>query len=363
MDINTQLIITFALATLFETLIPGPTLALVIETRLSAGKKAVGETIAGVTAANIIWVFVAVFILYAGHSWFSAWGGQLITYIGTAYLMYLAARRILSSTVLWVAQYDEAYALLNKPKNFFVTGFMAHAANPLTVAYYITTFGLATAQQSVETKIAFGMVAVLSDLLVFGLIGFFKLGPLESFLRKPFFRLFAGMALFYLITHVFSSGSNTDTGLAITSLIVVLMLVGFLVAALYEAYHHVHLRQNKDNKVLWRIAKLWSVWFSVYAVFGAFYALVGGVSGSALDLGHDIEMRIRVCVIVATVIALALSFFKAYGELQDEQYQPSASTAVSPSCLQAKLWFSGIISLAFLCGVFLLMTVTNFQVH
>lgn len=362
MDINVALIITFALATLGETLIPGPTLALVFESRASATKKEVIELIAGITAANAVWVIVAIFIIYTGNTWFKETALPVLTYFGTAYLVYLASRRILSSSILFItgAAEDTTHTSIN---GHFKTGFMAHFINPLTIAYYVTTFGLATMEQSIETKIGFGLIAIFSDLIVYTLIGCVSFGNIEIIFRKPFFRLLAGCALFYLIVHVYSNPSESEHNLSITPPIMIFMLFGFLCAAILEAYCQVKSRTNKSNSILWRISKLWSIWFSIFAVLGAFYSLLSEPHGSVFSLSDSMEVYFRICIIVATVLAITLSFVKSYGELQDEKNQKTDSDSVSADCWHASPFGAGIASFMFLAAIFILMWVTDFKIQ
>jgi len=362
-EINLAIVFSFFIATLFETLIPGPTLALVTETRISSGRKNAIETVAGITVANIFWVIAAIFVLYAGNLWFEQWIRPAIVYFGTAYLIYLASKRILSSSIVFITGYSESQDSVSDSSNLFFTGFMAHAGNPLTIAYYIATFGIATSGQPLEIKVLFGLIAIFSDLLVYGIIAGKNIGEVENILKKPVIRLIAGCALFYLISLVYSNQDNLDQSLTITPLIMIVMLIAFLLAALHVAYDNVRSRINKNNILLWRVAKLWSIWFSIYAILGMFYSLVSGIEGSALSFSDAIETRIRICVIVSMVLALVLSFVKSFGEVQDTQNANSDLEPIRENCWQTSPIRVAIATLIILLAVFILMTVTNFNVQ
>ena len=363
MDLNSQLIFAFALATLGETLTPGPTLGLVFESKLSATKAQIGEMIAGITLANIIWVAVAILIVHTGNTWFDALAKPIIIYFGTAYLIYLASRRLLSSTVMLITNTDEINPTAQQTNNYFLTGFMAHFSNPLTIAYYATTYGLATIGQTFETKMVFGFIAISADLIIYALIGYFTYGDIEKHFRRPIFRFLAGFALFYLVAHTYTS-SSPSVDLSITPETMIIMLIGFLLAAIFETSNQVKNRINKDNKMLWRIAKLWSVWFSVFAVVGAFYSLVSGASNSLIKLDDHIELYIRICIIFSTVLALSLSFLKAYGEIQDEQQTVSKNIEGCPvDCWQSSPLKSCLASFLLLVGVFILLWVSGFKIQ
>ena len=83
-------------------------------------------------------------ILYPNASWFTEVSRSIILYVGPAYLIYLASRRILSSTMQLITSSTEALSANLKDHDYFLTGFLAHASNPLTITYYLATFGVAT---------------------------------------------------------------------------------------------------------------------------------------------------------------------------------------------------------------------------
>lgn len=363
MDINTSLIIAFALATLGETLIPGPTLALVFESRLSRTKREIGELIVGITAANSVWVLAAIFIVFAGTTWLSDVAYPVLIHLGAAYLIYLASRRILGSSIQFITGASIESASISKGSRAFATGFMAHFVNPLTVAYYVSTFGVATSGQTIETKIGFGLIAIFSDLIAYLIIGYITFGNVESFFKRPFFRLLAGSALLYFVARVYSSTAGSDANITITPLIMAFMLIGFLAAAILEAYDHIVSRKGKSNVMLWRIGKLWGIWFSIIAVFGAFYSLLSNIHGSGFALGDSLEVYFKICIVVAAVMALALSFFKAYGEVQDEKNLSDSNTAIPADCWHASPLKAGGASFIFLLAVFFLMWLTGFDIR
>lgn len=356
--------ISFVLATLFETLTPGPTLALVLDTRIREGKEHAQITVAGITAANVLWVLVALFALYAGATWLKNGLSATVQFAGNAYLIYLASSRVLSSTVqLVVGQIDEAPAS-SKRSSLFKTGFFAHAGNPVTVAYYLATFSVATSGRPIETALNLGFIAVMSDLLAYGVLASINLGWINEFLKGPLVRLFAGLALLYLVAHVSSGLPKSNPNVMASSGSTLAMLGAFLGAAVVLAHNLVVTRREKDNKVLWRITALWGVWFSLAALVGAIYTMLLGFNNSALALGALIEHRIRICFVVAAVLATTLAFTKALGELQDERYPPTPGkqAALAVGWQASPLWV-GCAVLGFLIAVFVLFTVTGFRVQ
>ena len=363
MEMYLPLILAFAIATLTETLSPGPTLALVLESRISAGRRAALLVVAGITTANTLWVIVSILALDLVHSLFGTSLTQLVICCGTAYLMYLASERLLSAVIHIITGCSEQDDKTPPRSSPFFTGIIAHAGNPLTVSYYVSTFGLATMEKPMLIKICFGAVAILSDFIIYGLMASVTFGVNTHFLRAPFFRIAAGIALLYFITGVYSHQTPTSSGLAITSLTLLAMLGGLLFAAIRTAYGHVVRRKDMENKLLWRTVTLWSVWFTAFAAVGGFYSFVNGLDGSAMALSAGTETRLRICFVVAAVFSLALSFVKAFGEVQDAQSSNLGSSSAVTRYWQASFWRSGVVAFTLLASLFVMMSLIGFKVE
>jgi threonine/homoserine/homoserine lactone efflux protein len=358
-DIN--IFLAFATICIFEAFIPGPTLALVIETRVSSGKKAAMATVAGITIANVIWVAVALFVVFANAKWLPDGASVPIQIAGAAFLVYLACRRLLSLAISLFSAQPKVDSSPPDPNKAYLTGFVVHFANPLSVAFYIATFSVIINGHTLNTAILFGAIPVLIDLALFTVLSTAPTGAL-AYVPRWISRLLAGLLLLYLVGHAYSKSSTIS--LSMTPLTALMMLVGFYVAAIAEAKYQVGLRKEGDNKLVWRTVALWGAWFSVAALLGGLYTLIGGFGVSTFALDHPTEHRIRICFVVAAVLATTLSFAKAYGELQDEKF-PRKSDTKSTSIHDwrtAPLWVGGQV-FGFLALTFILLWITDFSVN
>ena len=129
----------------------------------------------------------------------------------------------------------------------------------------------------------FGVIAVLADFFIYGFFASVPATPglPESHKGPLIIRLIAGLALFYLVAHVFSRQPESNPSLSMSPEATLIMLLGFLCAAIAEAYRLVLSRKDKNNKMLWRVVALWGMWFSVAAIFGALYTLIRRIDARA----------------------------------------------------------------------------------
>ena len=358
-----KLIFIFAVAALFETVTPGPSMALVVESRASAGRRGAFITVLGITLANIAWVGCVILPLWFGSKWFAQWLVPVIRYLGTAYLIYLASRRMLSAVVQFITHRDDLQIVQRSRSHIFWAGFFAHAGNPLSIGYYLATFGVIVMGMSFAHATLYGLVPVVIDFVVFALLAMVVFGKARNFAGR-WARLLAGLFLFYLVGHVYSKSPTVDLGISVTPLTTLIMLAGFFWAAIAESRAEVLLREGKNNKLLWRAVGLWGVWFSVAALFGGLYTLIGGFGVSAFSLDAVYEHRLRICFVVAAVIGSTLSLAKACGELQDDQSaQDLTLPAITPICWQTTPRSVGAFTFATLVAVYVLLTVTGFSVQ
>ncbi|MBJ2158263.1 LysE family translocator [Variovorax sp. IB41] len=359
---DSKLILIFALAAFFEAVTPGPTMALVLETRTSAGIRGALLTVAGITVANIVWVACVLLLFLADAKWFGEWIGPFIKYFGAAYLVYLASRRLLSAVVQFITHRDDREIAKQSGANLFWTGFIAHAGNPLSISYYLATFGVVIMSMSLTEATIYGAIPIVMDAAVFVLLAI-AFGE-KKHLAGRWARLLAGLVLFFLVGHVYSNSPALNSEISVTPLMTFIMLGGFFYAAIAESRSEVALRKDKNNKMLWRVVGLWGVWFSAAAIFGGFYTLIGGFAMSAFSLEAVQEHRLRICFVVAAVIGSALSFAKACGELQDDQAtQPATGPAIKADGWQTSPYWIGAFAFGFLGAVFVLLTVIGFNVR
>jgi threonine/homoserine/homoserine lactone efflux protein len=355
-----ELIIAFVLATLAETLTPGPTLALVLEARTKTSTHGTVSTVVGVALANVVWVLIAILAMNTA-SGLPMTLQSVIKYCGVGVLMAIASRRIISSSVEIIA--GDLAKCEGTSHGHFWAGFTAHAFNPLTVGYYVSTFTAAVSGKSVNTVIAIAVIAVLSDLLIYGFIATFRFKALDKLLELSFIKMLAGIFLFYLVAHTLSPAVANEATIALSPTVALTSLLGFLFAAVSEAYYQVKRRKGNNNKVLWRSVAMWGACFSILALVGGVFALIDGIASPRLGLDVTVNHRIRICFVAAAVIAAALAFSKAFGELQDEQSPSSANG--DPITIQnwrgSPLAIGGV-SVAVLIAIFLLLTLTGFKV-
>jgi threonine/homoserine/homoserine lactone efflux protein len=364
--IDPHLLLSFTIAALFETLNPGPTVALVFETRASKGTQAAGATVVGITLANMLGVLIGILVGNVGvgaGDWVFMW----IRTAAAGYLVFLASRRILSSTVMLIAGITDKVS-----SNWWSyggdvgAGLLTHLSNPLTLPFYLGFFAATAAPLPVGTKLLLGAIAVVLDLIVYGaaakwqprwMEGRDSGGPVIAF------RLIAGAAFLYLVERTFSSTSPENPELAIAAPTTLAMFIGFVVAAIREAQWFVKTRHSKNNKLLWRVVSLWSAMFSVYALIGGLYTLISDMSANTFTLDAIIESRLRICVVVAAVTAASLSFAKALGELQDERSSDAPADAAIAVGWQALPERVTAAALLFLLAIFALLNATGFRIQ
>ncbi len=371
---NLEAIFYFAAATAFETINPGPTLGLVVAMLVAFGRRSAFISVAGVAAANAVWVLLVFFLLSPE---FIGANAEEIRSVSAGLLVFLASRRIISSMVELITMAnleDSGHSARSRPATAgqaFAAGFWVHAVNPVTPPYYVGAF-YATTAGALEATIVCGVIAVLFDVIFYSVVvagsstvkflwdRYVDLKPLP--LVDALFRLLAGLFFLFLVAHVLSV-TRLDSTITTTALTVGFMLLGVLAAIVAEAYQLVVARKGLCNKVLWRIVAMWGAWFSLATVLGAIFTLYQVLDNStAMKLDPMTEQRVRICVIVAAFIATALAFAKSFGELQDEQVKTSIGTEISADCWQANPRKAGVVAFGVLLGVWILLWLTKFAV-
>ncbi len=114
----------FVLAALALTLVPGPTVTVVIANSLKHGTRAGLMNVLGTQVGLVIWLGIAALGLGAAIQVMGVWF-VLLRYAGAAYLMWLAYKLFMSNGDLAVAT-DRA-----RPRgSFFLQGFVVIMSNP-----------------------------------------------------------------------------------------------------------------------------------------------------------------------------------------------------------------------------------------
>jgi hypothetical protein len=297
-----------------------------------------------------------------GTNW---WSGSLIViikYLGLGYLVYLASSRVLASATQFITGRFSSGQTPSKGSTMFMKGFLAHAGNPITIAYYLATFSAAIVGKSIYIGMLMGLVAIVSDLTVYLALARINIGKASNVFRWTVVQLAAGLALLYFAAHVSANLSSTGQNAAVSPRAISVMLLAFIFSAIRLAYLMVCSRQGKDNKVLWRIIALWSAGFSVVTLFGAIYSVLSGFDTSTFALTPMAEHRVRICFVVSAVVAATLSLAKSMGEMQDEMVAPSlGADAIDKNAWQGKSWRVGVCVVLFLIAVFVFLSITDFR--
>lgn len=356
-------VLGFSFLTLFETLLPGPTLALVLETRASASTENASRTVWGITLANLLWVVAAMVILYLPS--YISWS-ELETYLlvgGAAYLSYLAARRLLAAMVFSLTRQAEDPSM-NDPKipakaaRYFLAGFISHGANPLTAAYYLGTFNVAAIKGGFALACVFGLIAVATDLAIYRAIAVSHSTKFDSTLKTPIFRLLTAGLLTFFVVSLISRSDKLDFSVAL-----VIVMAALWYAAIMEARRSVQMRSGLENAELWAVARLWGAWFTLYALIGAIYVMVNGVGlgQSALGFDSDTELQLRAVFLISGILGTSIVMAAIYGTLRDmvfDRIEPG--TGIQLTIWQASFGWSALGAICILAIFFLLLVLSGF---
>lgn len=131
--------ITFAIATLGETVNPGPTLAVLMAACFIGRRQAWGVAV-GVLAANCVWLALSVMVGAAILT--NQIAVQIFTILGATALVYLATRGLINNTLsfffLGPAGANTPPHAAGQPRFGLglQQGFLAHLMNPLSFTYY-----------------------------------------------------------------------------------------------------------------------------------------------------------------------------------------------------------------------------------
>lgn len=176
----------------------------------------------------------------------------------------------------------------------------------------------------------FGLIAVASDLLVYGIIASLPVSKLNipNLLRR-LVGLIASFALLTLAARVFSRPLHMGYPLLV-GLTTLFMLIGFLVGALIEAERLVAKRANLSNQKLWRTVAVWQSILGAIAITGTFLTVVAALDTMNRVFSPEQEGALRICALVAAIATVTLAYAKARGELQDlKSATPAAAPAAS----------------------------------
>ena len=353
----------FIAAAVWEALIPGPSIALLVDTRARLGSEGALSFVAGITVANLAWVLITFYLIYSKPDVLVLRSAvesarSILSLVAVPCLTFIASQRILLSMVELVTRQDvEAQPNAAKVQGMFLSGLIAHALNPLSFGFYLASFYTLISHMPLEQGIWFGAIPIVVDSSVFTIIGFVPI-PLKKYFPKWLVRLtplLSGLAVMWIVGFISTKQAGTAIYGETTEL---LMLGAFLLAALGLARRLVIAQKERSSRLLWRVVAVWDSWFKVTAVFGA---ILGFAFSSESHL--QFERDIRLCFVVAAVIASSLTFAKAFGELQQERFPTPAEREIAinlKSWRASEVWV-GIATIVFLMFAFLLFLITDFR--
>jgi threonine/homoserine/homoserine lactone efflux protein len=319
-------VVAFALATLGESINPGPTLAILMWALTHSRRKAWGIVI-GVALANIVWAIIA-FVLKELASTLPEWtqAVPLLKALAALILIFFATHTLVSAVITIIESYIlEAWSEPIEAKDnatwvssSVAKGFFVHALNPLVYYYYLGAYS-GTLASDPALALVFAFVAVGVDFLLYGALAslpidrFLKGSPM-IFVAQRVFALLAGFAMLFLVAHVFA----IDRGDQLRGLRNLFMLLGFLAGAIYAAEEFAARYGGTKNKLLWRGVLVWQSAFGAFAIIGTFLSVLVRIDPDSVGIGKSLISEMAICSLVAAVATAALSYARARGEMLDE---------------------------------------------
>jgi threonine/homoserine/homoserine lactone efflux protein len=321
----------FALATLGESINPGPTLAALVSAR-TRGRQESWGVVLGVALANIAWVIIVVLLrLFASRlpPWPEA--EPLLKAIAALILVFIATRASAWAVVTGAESYilknwsePMATAPASGAKSFagaVSRGFLVHFFNPLSLTYYFGAYS-GTLVSDPSLAFIFSIVAVFVDFIVYVLASLpvellLKPSP-TTFVVQRIFALFASFAMLFLVAHVFAIDRGLNAPSELHALRNLLMLLGFLAGTICEAENFAVRYSKNKNKLLWRGVLVWQSAFGAFAIIGTFLSVLWRIDPDSFGIGKSLISAMAICSLVAAVATAALSYARARGEMLNE---------------------------------------------
>jgi hypothetical protein len=318
----------FALATLGESINPGPTLATLVSARTRSRHEAWGVVI-GVAFANIAWVIIVVVLKYSVRQLPSLPEAEPTLKVFAALILVFMATRASASAVITGA---ESYLLNNwnaplptapvgGAQSFAggaSQGFFVHLLNPLSFTYYLGAYS-GTLAADPSLAIIFSVVAVCVDLLVYGVFAFLPVERLLTpsplaFAIQRVSALLASFAMLFLVAHVFAIDRGHDAPSELHGLRNFFMLLGFLAGTIWEAEIVAVRYGGAKNKLLWRGVLVWQSAFGAFAIIGTFLSVLLRIDPASFGIAPPLIAVMAICSLVAAVATAALSYARARGK-------------------------------------------------
>jgi threonine/homoserine/homoserine lactone efflux protein len=340
-------VIPFAIATLGESLNPGPTLMVLLSARIHSRRAAWG-VVMGVALANIAWVAIVLLLRpFAGQ--LSPLAEPIFKAVAALFLTLVASRVTVGAVIGAV----EAYFLGNSkmpPKAdrvfgarpFFagaVGGFSVHFINPLSFSYYLGAYS-GTLAINPSLALLFAAIAVLIDLVVYGIIAYlpgawFATPSRFAVATQRIIALIAGLAMLFLVANIVAIDKGQQVPAWWHALRDLSMSLGLLFGTFWGAEDFAKSYGGQKNKLLWRGVLVWQSALGAIAIIGTILSVLVRIDPSGFGIDTSYISAVAICSLVAAVATAALSYARARGELLDES-QPAAGDAVSPDMARAR---------------------------
>jgi hypothetical protein len=313
-------VIAFTVATFGESINPGPTVGLLLSARTRSWQEAWG-VVGGVTLANVVWIVV---VLVFANRLSALPSVETSLKLFAAFLFVLiATRAAVGAVVSLIRSYilDDWSDTTTPRGSYFATGvlggFFFHFFNPLSLGYYFGAYGGTLASNPSLAPI-FSAIAVVVDFLVYAAVASLPVKLLNDsrtvFIARRVFALAASFAMLFLVARVFAvDGSQHLHGLRS-----LLMLLGFLLGAIWEAHAFATLHGGEKNKLLWRGVLVWQSAFGATAIVGTILSALVRIDPKGFGIDQSKISAIAICSLVAAVLTAALSYARARGEMLDE---------------------------------------------
>lgn len=162
-------IFSLALLGILIVISPGADFVLVLKNSLNQGRKAGIYSAIGISLAiciHIAYSMLGISYLISQYQWLY----DTIRYAGSAYLIYLGVKGLISSS----AQIDslEASQQATKASKYFYQGFLCNALNPKTMLFFLSIFSQVISPDQADQSLAllYGLYMILLHGIWFSLV-------------------------------------------------------------------------------------------------------------------------------------------------------------------------------------------------
>ena len=299
-------VIPFTIATLGESLNPGPTLMVLLSARIHSRRAAWGVVI-GVAFANIAWVaFVLLLRPFAGQP--SPIAETIFMALAALFLTLVASRVTVGAVIGAI----EAYFLGNSKQPAkadlvfgarpflagWFNGFSVHFMNPLSFSYYLGAYS-GTLASNPSLARWFAVIAILIDLVVYGIIAYlpgvwFSNPSRFAVATQRVIALIAGLAMLFLVANIVAIDKGQQQVPAWWHALRDLsMSLGLLVGTFWGAENYAAEYGGQRNKLLWRGVLVWQSALGAIAIIGTILSVLLRIDPGGIRHRHVLFIRRR----------------------------------------------------------------------